>query len=235
MQLQKEGRSVCAPGWIVEPSTLTRLWARHNLADGQSSSASTAPRVLGIVMTLPDLSHLDEKVSLSHLLNVFFRGAGAEDQPTQTLITSFIRLVDKTVLEYTLVGDRLSEYDASPRNTISPLIRATGHMENCLNALIRAVRFAERIRRGKTGPAVDRVVTPRLKNAYNELVGIRNSVEHMEEMLIHGELEEGAAVAIVLEDDQIELAGHTVRFEDLASWVEILHDLAVEWSDYRGP
>lgn len=186
-------------------------------------------------MTLPDLSHLNEKVSLPHILNVFFRGAGAEDQTTRVLITSYIRLVDKTVLEYALARDHLAEYYASPRNTISPLMRASGHMENCLNALIRAVRFAERIRRSKTGPTVDRVAAVRLTKAGRELVDIRNSVEHMEKMLIDGKLEEGAAVAIVIHDGQIELAGHTARFDDLARWVEALHALAVEWSDYREP
>ena len=92
-----------------------------------------------------------------------------------------------------------------------------------------------RIRRSKTGPTVDRVAATRLTKARGELVDIRNSVEHMEEMLIDGQLEEGVAVAIVLHDGQIELAGHTARFDDLARWVEALHALAVEWSDYREP
>ena len=151
------------------------------------------------------------------------------------LLTSYIRLVDKTVHEYELARRCLEAYASTPRNVISPLMYATGHMENCLNTLTRALNFADQIRRTRAGPILDRVTATRLRKFRDEIVELRHAIEHVEEMLVAGKLDDGAAVAIVLYEGQVELGGHTVQFADLAKGIEALHELAVEWSDFREP
>ena len=92
---------------------------------------------------MPDLSGLRKKIVLDLILNWLFRGRRPLGQKPDALVNSFIRLVDKVVLEYEAARLSLLEYVSAPRGVMSPLFNAAGHLENCLNSLKRAIRFAD--------------------------------------------------------------------------------------------
>lgn len=184
---------------------------------------------------LPELAGLHTKVTLNYLLNTFFRGRGPRKLRTSILVRRFIILVDQVVHEYGLARERLTEYHTTSAHVLSPLLRASGHVENCLNALRRALRFAKAIRRDRDGPPVPKAVAAILQIAYDRVTPLRNAAEHMDELILAGKLPDGAAMVPVLQNGQIELAEATIEFGELRTWVVAVHNVAVAFADWRDP
>jgi hypothetical protein len=84
---------------------------------------------------MPDLGHLDSKNSLNAMLNVVFGGRGMIGHPGQGLLTLYVRVMDKTVLEYEAA--RAALLSGSPRRTTSgaTLFRTIDHLETCVDSL----------------------------------------------------------------------------------------------------
>ena len=185
---------------------------------------------------LPELDGIHGKVTLDLLLNSFFRGRGPKDAHSSVLLTRFVVLVDQAVREYNLAREKLQEYNSTPPNHISPLLQASGHIENCIGALRRALRFVHRIRRDERGPPIDRDTAREVRSTERWVATARDAVEHMDEWIMDGRVPDGATVAPLIEADHIELAGSVVSFHELGAAIVLLHGLAerlAEWVDAR--
>ena len=182
---------------------------------------------------MPDLSELYDKVLLTLILNVWLRGRGPKDQKASIFVTSFIRLVDKTLVEYKYSRSALLEYVNTPANTMSPLFRATAHLETCIHSLKRAIRFAEHIRRDKKSPTIPQKLDVISKSAQIRITVVRDAIEHMDDRIIKGKIPKNGPVALIMKSDCLELAGEIITYIELAEWIKQLHRLALEFADYQ--
>ena len=195
-----------------------------------SESSSPTPPVAG---DIPDLSHLDHKISLGLILSALTGGTTVKHPVSSVVLRAYVRLVDKAVREYQLARSELHSYRDTPGHVISPLFHAIGHMENCVNALLRALRFADVLRRDKHAPPISRTTATRLRKATDALTGVRHAMEHMDERLATGQVQEGAAVALILGPNRLELADRSIEWNELVLWIEMVHSLAVDFSGIR--
>jgi hypothetical protein len=174
---------------------------------------------------MPDLSHLDSKNSLNAILNMVF-GGRIFGHPGQGLLTSYVRVMDKTVLEYEAARSALSEWIASPNNVMSPLFRTIDHLETCVDSLHRVSLFAERLRRLEGAPAIDRPKLPHQRER-DQIRQARDAIQHADDDILEDKTgaPNGHSVALLPMESAFEVGGHEVRYVDLAHWIEKYHAL----------
>ena len=182
---------------------------------------------------MPDLSHLDSKNSLNAILNMLLGGRGIAGHPGHGLLTSYVRLMDKTILEYEAARSALTEWLTTPNNVMSPLFRTIDHLETCVDSLHRVSVFAERLRQLKDAPPIDRSKLPR-QGERNEIRDARDAIQHADKDLVddrdlvNGRTGEPSGRPLLPMDGGFEVGGHEVQWRDLAGWIEKYHDLARE-------
>ena len=178
---------------------------------------------------MPDLSHLDSKNSLNAILNMLFGARGIPGHPGQGLLTSYVRVMDKTILEYEAARSALTEWLTTPNNVMSPLFRTIDHLETCVDSLNRVSEFAERLRRLEGAPPIDRQKLPRQRER-DEIGQARDAIQHADKDLVDHRTGEstGRSMALLPMDGGFEVGGHEIEWRDLARWIEQYHDLARE-------
>ena len=140
--------------------------------------------------------------------------------PGKPLFTNLVRLTDKAVHEYEAARVQGLDFAANQESntpTLSPYYRAIDHFENCINALHRALLFAEGIRKQRDVPEIDRTAWRALQHAQDRINGVRDAVEHNDERLRKGD-PEGLAF-LVLGDDALQVADKIITYPELAQWI----------------
>jgi len=178
---------------------------------------------------LPDLSDLTTRTALDHVMNIIFRGAGTGDPRTDVLVKSFLRLVDKAVREYELARQEAG----SAGGDVLPLIRASGHLENCITSMKRSLRFAEALFRSNADIPRPKCLSVFSSHAEKTVTVLRDAIEHMDKRIIKNELRPEDALTPYLNGSLLELAGSRVSITELAGWLRQLHNFGVALSDYR--
>jgi hypothetical protein len=178
---------------------------------------------------MPSLSHLDSKNSLNALLNMFFGGRGISGHPGQGLLTSCVRVTDKTVLEYEAAREALTLWISTPNNVMSPLFRTIDHLETCIESLHRVSLFADRLRRLDSAPSIDKTKVPR-EAERQQIRRARDAIQHADRDIMAGATgaPTGRSVALLPMEDRLEVGMDEVLYEDLARWIEQYHDLVRE-------
>lgn len=182
---------------------------------------------------MPDLTNLHANIPCV-ISNFLLQGVGPDDGNVRALWLNYIRLVDQMLWEYNAVRDALQLYIDTPNITFSPLFRAIAHMETCVNTMRRAILFARRMRNHKDSPKIDKLKVLS-SNAGDRLVGIRNAIEHLENLILKGEIAEGDATTLLVQSDRVELLGNEIFYNELADWAIELHALSTQLTDYRDP
>jgi hypothetical protein len=180
---------------------------------------------------MPDLSALDNKLTLNRTLNGWFRQAGLEDHQAKALWINYIRLVDQLVWEYNVARQSLQKYVDKPNDLIS-LYRCTAHMETCINTIRRAILFARRMRKHRNSPNIYKL-TILSDSEGKRLIDMRNAIEHLEGYIREGKIVEGQPFFLLMQNDRVELLGEEIYYSELANWIKQLHTLANELADYR--
>jgi hypothetical protein len=135
---------------------------------------------------------------LGLMLNVF---AGRELEVLSTMagrrqFNNMVRLMDKTVIEYTLAAARCEDWVQGLDVTgaqISSYFRAIDHMKSCIGALHRTFLHLDRIKRLSVAPTVDRIGYKVLQAAaITEINRARDWIEHTDARLLPAE--DGAAL-----------------------------------------
>jgi len=178
---------------------------------------------------MPDLSHLDTKNSLNAILNRMFGGGGISGHTGQGLLTSYVRVMDKTILEYEAARAALTDWIITPNTTMTPLFRAIDHLETCVDSLHRVSRYAERLRRLESAPAIDRLKLPHASER-DQIRQARDAIQHADRAILQEQRGEAAghSVALLPMDRGFEVGGHEIRYADLARWIEKYHALVRE-------
>jgi len=177
------------------------------------------------VSDMPDLSGLYSKNILPWILNITIRAQGSTTHPLVAYTAGYVRLVDKAVREYELSRHALEEFVDGGAESLSPYFRAADHLENCLNATRRAIRYARRIRRDPDGLRVEKHEVP-MKGEEGRVAAFRNATEHAEQQLGDGTLQEGEATILMLHQGSFSLGNYEESFGWLADLLRDLHALA---------
>jgi hypothetical protein len=181
---------------------------------------------------MPKLDDLGGYRSLAHILNVVFRGGGPQQRQSAALVRNYIRIVDHLIIEYQSARDALTSYVNTPNEVMGPLFVATGHFESVITSLKRAQRFLERIKRDRAVPSVDKELAVISKEAIKKVTDIRDAIEHLDEKVIKGKIEEGESIALLVKSDGVELLGTEIKYTELAKWIRELDTVSNFLSTY---
>jgi hypothetical protein len=176
---------------------------------------------------MPDLSALFRKLVLNHLLNAVFRRAGAQDPKVQIFLLSYIRLVDKSLEDYELSRACFTEYvNRESASVLSPLLRAIGHMENCLATLVRTIGYVKAMANHPEMSEKIGALSILASGNADRIRKVRNSIVHMDERILHGKVEPGDLSALWMDEEHMTLEGRSITYQELGEWLSELHALA---------
>jgi len=157
----------------------------------------------------------------TQLLNVYFNSGGPSDYAAAAYSRNFVRLCDLAIQEYRFARVTLMEYINTPNNVMSPLFIATGHFEQCIHAMRRAIRFA----RHKNGPRLPR--TPVVSSdVASRIRNMRDAIEHTDERVRDKEIQHGDFLIMAVRSDGIELQGEDILYTELHEWLCQLQQLS---------
>lgn len=184
-----------------------------------------------LAMGMPTLCHLEtslrSKRELGKLLGVHAQPSGRARQ----LADGYVRLIEKAVLEYQEVRTHLVGF--LTEGVFDDLHRAQDHFESCIQSLHRALIYFDRLRgfgykREDGKPFIPR---PRDLEVLRDTVrmpvrGMRDALEHLDNDIMDGVLSEDSQVGPHLGWEVATLGSHTLRYVDVARWIEQLHEFA---------
>ena len=157
---------------------------------------------------------------------------GPHDVKGKLVADGFVRLVDKTVLEYQATRSNLVQF--FPNGHLSDYHRAQDHFESCVQSLHRSIAYLERLRglgyMHTSGlPLVPR---PREMEALRDPVKaqvrkFRDFLEHLDDDIIHGRHEaRNEDVGPQLGYDRAFLSDAVLQYCDMARWTGQLYGVA---------
>jgi hypothetical protein len=159
------------------------------------------------------------------ILRFIFHAAESSNPKTRALRYGYLRLVDKCTYEYRRGRELLMAFvDAERGQRFGILLQSASHFESCISTMKRAVSYLDALRRDKDGPSISKNVAV-LRNQ-DRIRRVRDAIEHTDEDILKGTLSPGDAHVLLVKDDELELAGEKIRYDELAKWIEELHDEA---------
>jgi hypothetical protein len=176
---------------------------------------------------MPDLSKLDSKNILNLMLNRWLGGQGLQADPGRMYLSNLARLIDKALREYEDARSFLNQYVNSGNKT-SLLFRCVYHMENCVEALHRAVLHAEKLRRDASTPKISKTVLP-TPNAQTRLRNTRHAMLHVDEWIHKGKAGPGRSpIGLLVKSDSIQCGCEEIYFNELAEWITQVQEVTVQ-------
>lgn len=183
--------------------------------------------------TMPDLDGVFRKSVLTLVLSHAFTAGGPGTRTFRALHLGFVRCVDKALEDYQLARTALTTWTERPENSVlSPLMRAIGHMENCLTATQRALRFArplleQGVLQAAAAPAA------LSDDARKRIKAVRDASEHMDERILDGRVPDGGLNTLWMAESYLELDSVRIGYDELATWLQELQRLAQIVAAYR--
>ena len=177
---------------------------------------------------MPELPKDYGETIILFLNSVIFVNCGRSDYAAASYSKIFIRLCDLAIQEYNLARESLISHVSSPNMVMSHLFVATGHLEQCINAMRRALRFA-RHQNGLKLPRTE-VISSRVEN---RIINLRGAIEHTDERIRDKVIQEGEFFMLAVKSNAIELDGKEILFSELAEWLKQLQELAEKVATYK--
>lgn len=180
---------------------------------------------------MPNLDDLNHERFNYLLLKYGIMSRGALTYQAASFSKSFVRLVDKAILEYKHARCHLVSYvrsfEVDPKTggnapKLGTYITAAGHFENIVTTLHRLQGFST----SKEGPKRPHSMQVFSNDAKNRIKSTRNLIEHTDGKIIKGEIAEGSYFTIKLCDDLFGFAGYEITYAELADWLKELYDFA---------
>jgi hypothetical protein len=137
--------------------------------------------------------------------------------------------VDKAVREYNAGRDLLVR-DAASSKDVSSHLEGLGRFETCINSTKRAMRFIDKLATRQAGPEVERLTRRLLQHHEALITSIRDSLEHMDDIVQKGELNQGEPHALHISPDCefLEIASYQLSCASLAGLLRRLRGRASE-------
>ncbi len=181
----------------------------------------------------PELGRLQPQL----MLTTTFVGNGSLSSNAAGMRHEVIRLMDKAIFEYTLARQAIINQISEGQRPYEELVEGRviymhgfiNHIENCINAVRRLIALMEYLRSDRSAPLQDKTKRRLISALADDLIDIRNTLEHMGEMISESQILDGHPVVIAIGQDQasIQLGKHTLSFQSLTSMLRALHSEAV--------
>ena len=150
------------------------------------------------------------------------------DGDLHSLTVNLAQLSDKAVREYRAARDSLTAFLETPGGVESVeghtrLMRATDHVENCIDAIRRAEGFFNTSAFKHVTTDENRAM---LKKLHRDIHNIRNSIQHAEERFTEGRIPEGDPLLPAMTSDCLYFAGEYISYAEIAALVIIVWQVA---------
>ena len=137
----------------------------------------------------------------------------------KALLFNLVRRVEGAYTTYNLARTALVEYISSPQNTISPYFRALLHYEVCIAQTYQGAELLSKVNETNVFEKGDGSLLERIHKIYVDS-------KHMDEMIDGGKTPNKATAAIWLTNEGIESARSAITYEELASTLSNLNNVA---------
>jgi hypothetical protein len=155
------------------------------------------------------------------------------DHRVSAAATNFLRLVDSSVRSYRAARQDLIQWSTEQAQDLLLLLAASSHLENCVNAFIRAIDMARYMRRIAPEGLLPRkapVLSDAVVKPFNDL---RNATEHTDDDIRKGNLVAGEPFIPKPTATAFVSYGITVPYLELAARLDELQDLAERVKNYH--
>jgi len=173
----------------------------------------------------PDLASLSGNLVVEGVLRMLFHSAESANPKTRALRFGYLRLVDKCTFEYQQGRALLSEYvNTQPDQSFSRLLHAASHFETCINSIKRSIVYLNALRRDQDGPTISKNIGV-LRNE-TRIRRVRDAIEHTDQDILRGTIGPGDPHLILVKGTGVALGGEEISYQELAKWIEQLHEEA---------
>jgi len=193
-------------------------------------------------MALPSECKMSDLSDLDSLMNCLvvqaLIGEPGLSQKTKLYRRNFIRLVDRALREYReareLILAQIAEMNRSPEEMSRDgrsiyLFTFPDHIETCINAVRRLYKLLGRIKSEKESPGLPRELRRQVETIEGTIVKIRGAIEHMDELILKGEIAAGKPVMAAGSEnwDAVVVSDYELKFEELAMVLRAMHEIAL--------
>ena len=145
------------------------------------------------------------------------------------LLVIFIRLLDKAMYEYQIARKYLEEeVNNSARGNYDNLsiFGFWNYIEGCVITTRRIFRIFYKIKSMKGVSNIDRINRKLIEKASEEIISIRNGVEHIDEEIRNMKY---LVLSINSNEDGITTGKKDIRFINLSNVLSRLHEVGILW------
>ena len=185
---------------------------------------------------MPDLSGLDSPL-VNRLLVQLLVGERGLSPKTSLYRRNFIRLVDKALWEYHEAREailaQIAEMNRPPEEMSGDgrsiyILTFTDHIETCINSVRRLYKLLGGIKAEKQSPGLPRELRRQVETREETIVKIRGAIEHMDELILKGEIVGKPIMAAGSENwDAVVVSNYELKFEELAMVLRAMHEIAL--------
>ena len=180
---------------------------------------------------IPDLSDLSA-IMPSHIMQLGFGKQPRRDWRARSYVNIFIAVTDKAIAEYRAGAEGIRRGASLVAAEFVMYLEGLQHFETCINSTMRALRIQAQLREHPESPdlepLVDRSIKGLLGRYKDQITGLRDSIEHMDERIADGGIAEGAPVMLRIhpDGDSLAIGARRLRFVDLALLLRRLYGLS---------
>jgi hypothetical protein len=193
-----------------------------------------------ISIEVPEIAEYSQGFSQFWLKSLFIQSVSTNYQ-INALSSTYIRLVEASLVKYQLGTDKLREFWGTHISlNLGAAHRAISHYESCLSDMYRAVNCYRRLRRHRSQDGLA-VMLNKEKPAFatdavtDRFRLMRNEIHHLEALVVKGEIQEGQPFALMPDGperphptepnqtvksiDRLIIGQQEVTFAELAEWL----------------
>jgi len=160
-----------------------------------------------------------------------FVGATLGAHDLDSYLAILVRSTDMACLEYIRAREAhlCTGTIQDDGSQVLGFLDATAHLEFSILATRRALRALDRIRSNKAKVQIGRLARKRLESAVKQLVAIRDTIEHVDDVIRKGELRNGLPHSLTIRDEQSASIGrYTLDLRTFRLALCALYDLCVD-------
>ena len=184
--------------------------------------------MLPTVNRMPDISNKRKLTAIFLAASIAHKGDNLTEYEKKLLVI-FIRLLDKAMYEYQIARKYLEEeVNNSARGNYDNLsiFGFWNYIEGCVITTRRIFRIFYKIKSMKGVSNIDRINRKLIEKASEEIISIRNGVEHIDEEIRNMKY---LVLSINSNEDGITTGKKDIRFINLSNVLSRLHEVGILW------
>lgn len=206
-------------------------------------------------LDIPDINGFQEGFPQFWIRTIFV-GSVSTDRRVNALTSTYVRLVEASLIEYRLGKERTKQFwDTHDSFNLSAMHKGIAHFEACISDMHRAITCFRHLRNDSDIPESLKTKLQAERPAFvadkvaGRLRTMRNAVHHLEKELLEGRMPEGASYTLRPDGPETPVAGEPgqsiksidrltigtleITFVELAEWLKELAHFAEQLSRYK--